>query len=298
MTGARIVLAVGALAAASCGTRNAASSAPPPDLDADAPDGAAAERPSGDAPVVDARVADAKPPGEAGPLMAGICPGTTPPTGYRLCRTVEDCGSAAFNRCALEYMTPQGCGACNMAKHTCNTDADCGPTDRCETYSLPCTCTFGTNTRCVPRCTATSCPQGQRCNAAGTCELIPCTDGYDCGPQALCAPTRAGHLPNGCAYRTCREDGFTCPAGTACWPAVGDEHGCGAVRCDRGGAPCPMNSRCDPGAGGNGCRVKSCTADADCDCGACIEKLCQPRLFICSPVGVAATPRPGSGLGL
>jgi hypothetical protein len=235
---------------------------------------------------------DAAKAGEAGPdgaaPAASVCPGTDLPTGRQLCRTVQDCGPSAFNRCSFEYVPPVGCGACNRPTVQCTTDTDCrgdgGAADRiCVAMDLPCTC-GGQNTMCAPGCTATSCGKGSRCNATGRCELIPCTEGYDCGPTALCAPGRPGAFPNGCAIKSCRTDGFACAAGMECWPAGGDMNGCGPLRCDHGGAPCPVNSRC-VGGGGTGCQTKSCTQDADCDCGACIQKLCYARLFICSPVG-------------
>jgi len=130
-----------------------------------------------------------------------------------------------------------------------------------------------------------------RCNATSRCELIPCTEGHDCGPMALCAPGRPGAYPNGCVVKSCKLDGFVCAAGMECLASGGDLHGCGPLRCDHGGARCPVNSVCDPAAGGQGCRPKSCTRDGDCDCGACIEGSCYARLFICSPVGVAAPAR-------
>jgi hypothetical protein len=256
------------------------------------PQGSDAAAPADAVPGAEAGRDAGKGGAEAGPATDGVvpaasvCPGTDVPTGSKFCRTVDDCdGTPVYTRCAFEHIPPAGCGACNQPTNLCSTDADCrgdgGAADRiCVAVDLPCSCR-GPSTMCAPGCTATSCGKGYRCNATGRCELIPCTEGWDCGPTAVCAPGRPGAFPNGCAIRSCRTDGFACAAGLECKAAGGDMNGCGPPACDRGGAPCPVNSRCV----GGGCRTKSCIQDSDCDCGACIQKLCYPRLFICSNVG-------------
>ncbi len=282
-----------ALMVASCSPRGTSASSIPPGPDVTRDDAAASD---GTARDTAKQASDAGAATDGSSLTAGVCPGTPPPDGYKLCRKQEDCGPAAFSKCAFEYMHPQGCGACNHPTRQCGTDADCrgdgGGVDRiCVPMEIGCSCTGQPSFVCAPGCTATSCGAGRRCNAMSRCEVIPCTEGYDCGPTNLCAPGRQDAYPNGCAVKSCKLDGFACAAGMECLASGGDPHGCGPLRCDHGGERCPLNSVCDPAVGGHGCRTKSCTRDGDCDCGACIEGTCYARLFICSPLGVAAPAR-------
>jgi hypothetical protein len=47
---------------------------------------------------------------------------------------------------------------------------------------------------------------------------------------------------------------------------------------------CPLNHYCEGSMSDfdNGCRLKECAGDGDCDCGACIQNTCRPRIFVCA----------------
>jgi hypothetical protein len=47
---------------------------------------------------------------------------------------------------------------------------------------------------------------------------------------------------------------------------------------------CPVNTKCDSNSTAlHHCAQRSCSTDTDCDCGACVQNLCEDRLFVCSP---------------
>lgn len=222
--------------------------------------------------------------GGGGPFEPIACPGITPwPDGARTCRTDADCGTNFSEYCAPEVNT--GCGACFGPENQCAVDMDCGMGAWCATlpFNDPCNCTGETTERrCLSLCPATPCAADQSCDANGHCVPASCMDGYACPQERVCDP--AGVMPDdhGCAYLSCTA-GYTCPDGYTCNPGApgGTPHGCQAISC-KDGFVCPANTDCDPTATGHGCIKRSCSNDADCDCGACIQKKCYDKLWICT----------------
>ena len=238
--------------------------------------------------------------GRGGAGSVRSCPGYIPPSGTP-CRSTADC-LAGF--CTLNP-GPPGCGFQSQPMRLCNTDADC-TNGFCLPAKTKAPCATGPDIVCVARCTATSCAAGERCGTDGHCQIFPCAEGFACPSGWVCAPERTGVDPNGCATASCATDGWTCGAPhTHCEPSAKkgvDLHGCAPDTCDTGaftcganqacGAPgdvngchctsdaaCPMNSHCDGTLGV--CLTMACTTDTDCDCGACINKICQPGLWAC-----------------
>jgi hypothetical protein len=61
-------------------------------------------------------------------------------------------------------------------------------------------------------------------------------------------------------------------------------NGCSPISCVGGAYTCPSNTDCKAGSTAfHQCVRRPCTTDAACDCGACIQGLCQDHLFVCSP---------------
>jgi hypothetical protein len=220
--------------------------------------------------------------GAVGLACAGVepradVPGTT-------CRSAADCGTGKI--CAEQQ--PVGCGAELPPDRQCEAHDDCDAGDLCVEARTPASCTSGLATRCMAACTSDSCPEGERCNG-GICELTPCDDGFQCAAGFVCAPERATSNAHGCAPRNCNE-GYDCGAGYVCDP--NGSGGCLAVHCREGGdSACPVNQTCDDESSGRGCMPKPCEVDADCDCGACIQRCsgadcppgqCASRLWICT----------------
>lgn len=118
------------------------------------------------------------------------------------------------------------------------------------------------------------------CGSDGHCATASCVeDGYACPEDRICDPERAGADVHGCAYRSCVDEGYVCPETRVC--EVGDfddAHGCRSKTCDEG-LECGDNTRCN--TEGPGCVTLTCQADADCDCGYCINGGCAGRLNIC-----------------
>jgi hypothetical protein len=145
-------------------------------------------------------------------------------------------------------------------------------------------------TMCIDRCTATSCGANNQCDAAtGKCGPRSCKDGATCPTGSVCAPDRAGADAHGCAVAKCATDGITCPADYECKTGTWVQpNGCSPISCVGGAYKCPANSDCKAGSTSpHECQTRACTSDAQCDCGACISGTCQPRLYVCSPVGAA-----------
>jgi hypothetical protein len=85
---------------------------------------------------------------------------------------------------------------------------------------------------------------------------------------------------HGCAPQACAQ-GYACPAGTTCAAgSYADSHGCSPIHCSAA-HPCPVNTDCDPAGPGEGCNIRRCTRDAQCDCGACVNGSCAPQLGVC-----------------
>ena len=210
----------------------------------------------------------------------GVCPGASAlPAGYPVCRTVADCPPepGGLMSCGPDVpsYSPVGCGP-----SPCDADADC--VDRvCEATG----CQF--NKECVPKCSADSCAAGMQCAASGRCEAVSCMAGFTCPATWVCAPSRPSVDAHGCGFARCDLDGYQCPAGSTCDPNAGGS-GCRTLPCSAGGI-CAVNFRCDNAKGT--CAKLSCAKDSECDCGACVNNHCEPRLSICLGPLVGAASR-------
>jgi hypothetical protein len=264
-----------------------------------------------DAAALDAaRIADggqaarhdaARPPLNALPA----CPGHMHPAPGQACRTLSDCGGGSF-ACAAGVIF--ACGVCSTNNMTpCSGDAQCGANFVCEptragSWGFP----FA---GCINACSAGSCFGGTRCAANGHCEPIPCSDGGACPADRLCDPSRSGADKLGCVPKSCEADGYVCPpkyrcggaqpdvygcsprlcsedyacpVGSECGGTAPDGHGCSLVSCTEG-YECPPNTDCKSGpARDHGCLRRACSADSDCDCGACLGRVCEDQLHVCS----------------
>jgi hypothetical protein len=249
--------------------------------------------------------------GTGGATGGPVCPGADPaPSGYPTCHQNTDCHNVgAF--CMLSV--PAGCGTCMRATMQCATDADCNSAALvCVPYTIapgPCTCPPYDGTQCKPACTSTSCAADEQCLASGHCQPLPCTSGYTCTAGLVCKVGDAAADPHGCVPEACTQgyacaaglvckvgdaaadahgcapeacsQGYTCPAGTTCAASSSaDPHGCSPIHCSTT-HPCPVNTTCDPAAPGEGCSIRTCTHDAECDCGACVNGACAPHLGVC-----------------
>lgn len=172
------------------------------------------------------------------------CSGVVPQSNQsELCRTSSDCSNGY--RCAA----PGSPNCAGIPASACQTDADCGARQICRADSNPCG-----GFECVPACSAESCASSEVCGADGRCQALTCGAGYQC------------------------------PTGSQCNQGIGaDPHGCNVPRCDET-ASCPEDEVCDPTSStADGCAPRTCTSDADCDCGACILGQCEKELFVCVP---------------
>jgi len=80
----------------------------------------------------------------------------------------------------------------------------------------------------------------------------------------------------------CRVDPTVCGDEQPCGP----DGVCVPLDCTMFGVSCPASASCDPAseaADARGCVRRSCTADSDCDCGACVLGLCHDGPGFCSP---------------
>lgn len=195
---------------------------------------------------------------------AGVraCAGAAAPPTAGACRDAQECGSIGPVRCCSNSTGcwgPEVCPSlCNdRAAHVlCGSDADC---------------TAHPGGKCVP--TLQLCP---RCE--GTACKYPCNPNPDdCGPFDRCQPDGT------CAPRRC-DDGYSCSGGRC---QVGspraDAHGCEDIPCDDGWT-CEENTRCSspPAKDNHGCVRLHCKADADCDCGFCVDGFCETNLGVCT----------------
>ena len=218
------------------------------------------------------------------------CPSAEPyPEGTRLCRERDDCGQAM--ECysgGRPAVSP--CGACIGPTSPCMTDDDCG-NGVCEAFADPCSCFAEPAFECRAACTADSCTKGERCAANGHCETMLCNDGWSCTDDERCNPEASRADVHGCEPIACA-DGWECREGSVCDPdgaGPHDAHGCRILHCQEpGGVTCGDNLDCDASTGGNGCRVRRCTADAECDCGTCVMGGCQSRPGVCDYAAVGA----------
>ncbi len=225
---------------------------------------------------------DASPPdGSLGALPA--CPGHQHPPPNLACRTLADCRpqSGAF---ACSATPSSGCGACSAPVTQCTSDAQCGTGRICVVAPpMGCACNSGApNTSCASACTASSCGPGMRCGANGRCEVAPCSESGGCAPDRVCDKTRAGADVRGCAPANCETDGYECPAGYRCGGSSKNANGCSEVPCSEGYS-CPVNTDCSAMVTrDHGCVRRTCSEDRDCDCGACIGRVCLDQLYFCS----------------
>lgn len=191
-------------------------------------------------------------------MAARLCADYQAPDGHGLstdvpCRTQNDCNPEEY--CLAPGQEPHLCGICLSQQRECETRADCGPGNACENYSFVCTCEGNVlSSRCRQACPDAPCADDETCNLdTGLCDPRACDDGYACPDGSECAPDATG----------------------------ADPHGCVPVRCDAGYA-CPPNTRCDAQTSGHGCAVLPCSADSDCDCGACVSGSCASGPGLCT----------------
>jgi len=109
-----------------------------------------------------------------------------------------------------------------------------------------------------------------------------CDTDADCPPDGTCVSSLKETCPQ-CPSRDCVyppplcSDGYTCQGLRVCdvASARADEHGCVAPSC-ADTVTCPENYRCTaPSAVDDGCRLLTCTQDADCDSGYCLNGTCS-----------------------
>lgn len=213
--------------------------------------------------------------GDGATMHPALCPGAMPqPEGASTCRTSEDCPFPSYT-CGNDLAVYTCGGACQQGNRVCEDDTQC-PNGVCESFQEPCLCS--PSTRCVPRCIA--CAAGERCDMDGRCRPIRCDDGFACDAGTVCDPASGFADPHGCRPTTCTE-GFACPEGTRCEPGFYAVRGCSPIPCTEG-FECPANMDCDGGPSPHGCTIRSCTIDTDCDCGACVNTRCGPRIGVCS----------------
>ncbi len=107
------------------------------------------------------------------------------------------------------------------------------------------------------------CATDADCDEGDVCFVYtpPCSCG---GDASECRPR--------CSASSC-EEGETCDDVTGL---------CQPTRCNAGYA-CPAHTECvTKGGDAHGCERTSCTSDADCGCGACVEGRCYEALGFCS----------------
>jgi hypothetical protein len=180
-----------------------------------------------------------------------------------------DCGSsadcAAGDRCVSVsgagnqcVRGPEGSETCAAAPPGCSSDADCGPTERCNTATRA----------CEPR-PASGGDLGASCSAAADCTSGLCLGG-SCSQTCNWLDTAscpAGFFCNGMATGTC--DQGLCVAGSAgpapTGAACSASTDCASLLCDRGICTTP----CIPG-GAVGCAAGyACQAGTSAGCGSC-----------------------------
>ncbi|MBA2665243.1 MAG: hypothetical protein H0U74_23345 [Bradymonadaceae bacterium] len=168
-----------------------------------------------------------------------------------------------------------------------NTNPDTGDNDTggeaanwCPSYRVPteqlcrehddCTDNQG---HCYPPGLNPSC--GACFQTARDCES---TDAKSCGEGELCesyhpeCPCDGEELSTRCVV-DCRDDASVCDDSQKC----NDEGFCVVLRCDTDTVSCPTDASCTPNDAASdkhGCLRKSCEADDDCSCGACVFGRC------------------------
>lgn len=148
-------------------------------------------------------------------------------------------------------------------------------------------------------------PELPGCTSSSDCESFPCAPAGTPRGCGICRePVRACEDDAGCAPgQVCVEETDPCScggAGTACVmdcrtaesDPCGEEARCGAsgacevIDCGAGWA-CPLNTRCHAASDGardaHGCGRIACDAASDCDCGVCMDGVCQDGPGVCLP---------------
>jgi len=127
----------------------------------------------------------------------------------------------------------------------------------------------------------------QTCLMPRACQPVGVDAGaptFECAKDEECAGgvCIAGNSCSG-QYSYCQPacTADSCPVDSTC----GTDGHCKPNRCEDGYA-CPENTRCDASTGGHGCKRMACTEDAQCDCGPCLDGLCEGAFGRC--IGPAA----------
>lgn len=142
-----------------------------------------------------------------------------------------------------------------------------------------------------------ACADGNPCVPPGTpraCGICfpaerNCADHADCPEGSVCSleeqPCSCDGPSSFCVAR-CTDT--SCPEGESC----GADGLCAAIDCNTGLYECPLNMRCHARCGAcdevppldaHSCWRMNCAFDTDCDCGACVDGLCQSGPGACTP---------------
>jgi hypothetical protein len=211
-----------------------------------------------------------------------------------VCHDDAECGDEGTARCQVPVTLPaNGCGlgcTCPPAELIpCATHEACG-TGKCFSggpFGVGCRSNF-----CMPSCLDVPCGDGFICNDERECQAVKCDAGYTCPSGYHCALDAPYADAHGCEPLSC-DQGSSCKSGYVCRPDAPNANaagnfGCVVVRCDEPDGPvCPINADCLAENPGTGCATRTCDADRECDCGACVNGACAPRAGVCMTLSAA-----------
>ncbi len=201
---------------------------------------------------------------------------------------------------------PATFGACSDGEGCCN-HYSCDPSTGTVRFQEP-----DCASACVPhmdRCPGTSppgSPTNGLCRSADDCATAPiclppggtlpddclpcqparhdCNTNADCAPRSVCASIARDctcmNEPSMVCVPSCADGSAPCDAGETC----GASGLCVPTPCNAG-YTCGVNTSCQvgsPQADDHGCVRKTCTMDADCDCGACVGGACYDGPGVCT----------------
>lgn len=199
------------------------------------------------------------------------------------------CIDGEFEGCTLEL------GDCCVRSIDCTGNvivdvtacADCDPGGVCPGYAPPPPafppCRSSDDCEGGIGCTPPGAPQ-----VCGACRIATreCEEDADCGPGGVCTtrelPCACDQPDTVCAIDCRTAESDPCAAGERC---ASDGH-CRAIPCTESWE-CAPNTRCDPSVDAatdaHGCARMTCESAADCDCGVCMDGICQDGPGVCMP---------------